>query len=366
VGSLPDVLYLSNADVQSVLDMTTCLDALRDGYRDLARGDAAYIPRIDLWAPTGGQDDYYCFGSMTGASRSAGVVAVRIKSDVITWSDGGKTTEKYCVQPGTYSGIVLLYSIRNGEPLALMNDGYVQHMRVGGCAGLGVDALARQDADVLGLVGSGGMARTYLEAIHLVRSLRQVKVFSPTRGHREQFADEMGERLGLSIQAVDTAEEAVRDSAIVATATDAMAPTFRPEWVAPGAHVTCVTRRELDKTIVDRADVVVQLGVHTIPPGTPVPGMQWPMSAVAGYVAGQPEERARLPWKAPADDGQYSTLAAVRAGGAPGRTSSPPSAASARRCPPSGSSRTSATEAGWVARNGRVHPPDTDVQFCTV
>ncbi|HYY87963.1 MAG TPA: ornithine cyclodeaminase family protein, partial [Chloroflexota bacterium] len=114
------MLYLSNADVQSVLDMATCLDALRAGYRDLARGDAAYVPRIDLWAPTGGDDDYYCFGSMTGVSRSAGVVAVRIKSDVITWSDGGKTTEKYCVQPGTYSGIILLYSIRNGEPLALM------------------------------------------------------------------------------------------------------------------------------------------------------------------------------------------------------------------------------------------------------
>ena len=58
---------------------------------------------------------------------------------------------------------------QNGEPLALMNDGYIQHMRVGGCAGLGAETLARADAEVLGLVGSGGMARTYLEAIHLAR-----------------------------------------------------------------------------------------------------------------------------------------------------------------------------------------------------
>ena len=314
------MLHLSNADVQSVLDMPTCLDALRIGYRDLARGDAAYVPRIDLWAPTGRDDDYYCLGSMAGASRSAGVVAVRIKSDVIFWPDG-RTQEKYCVEPGTYSGIILLYSIRNGEPLALLNDGVIQHLRVGGCAGLGVEVLARQDADVLGLLGSGGMARTYLEAIHLVRPLRQVKVFSPTREHRERFADEMGERLGLSIQPVESAEAAVRGSAIVATATDAMAPTFRPEWVEPGTHVTCVTRRELDKRIVQRADVVVQLGVHTIPPGTPVPGLDWPMSAVAGYVSGQPEERARLPWKQPADDGQYTLFSDVQAGRAPGRTS---------------------------------------------
>jgi ornithine cyclodeaminase/alanine dehydrogenase-like protein (mu-crystallin family) len=244
---------------------------------------------------------------------------VRIKSDVLSWPEG-RTQEKYCVQPGTFSGIILLYSIHNGEPLALMNDGYIQHMRVGGCAGLGVETLARADAEVLGLVGSGGMARTYLEAIHLVRPLRQVKVFSPTREHREQFADEMGERLGLEVVAVDTAERAVVDSDIVVTATDAMASTFRAEWVKPGTHVTCVTRRELDDSIVSRADIVVQLGIHTIPPGTPVPGMHWPMSAVGAYVAGQPDERARLPWKQSAHEAQYSLLSDVQAGRAPGRT----------------------------------------------
>jgi alanine dehydrogenase len=315
------VLYLSNADTQSVLDMQTCQDALRVGYADLACGDAAYIPRIDLWCPTGRDDDYYCWGSMTGVSRTIGVAAVRVKSDVLYWPEG-RTQEKYCVEPGTYSGIILLYSIHNGEPLALMNDGYVQHMRVGGCAGLGAEALARADAEVLGLVGSGGMARTYLEAIHLVRPLRLVKVFSPTRAHREQFADDMGERLGLEIHAVETPEAAVQDSDIVATATDAMGPTFSADWVRPGTHVTCVTRRELDDSIISRADVVVQLGIHTISPGAQVPGMEWPMSAVGAYVAGQPEERARLPWKQPAAEGQYASLSDVHAGRAPGRTNS--------------------------------------------
>jgi ornithine cyclodeaminase/alanine dehydrogenase-like protein (mu-crystallin family) len=84
--------------------------------------------------------------------------------------------------------------------------------------------------------------------------------------------------------------------------------------------VTCVTRRELDRSIVARADVVVQLGVHTIPPGTPVPGLEWPMSAVAGYVAGQPAERARLPWKQSAEEGSFQLLSDVQAGRAPGRT----------------------------------------------
>jgi ornithine cyclodeaminase/alanine dehydrogenase-like protein (mu-crystallin family) len=313
------MLYLNNDDVKAVLDMPACLDALRTGYADLARGDAAYIPRIDIYAPTDRDDDYYRWGSMTGVCRSMGVVAIRIKSDVVSWPDG-KTEEKYCMEPGTYSGIILVYSTRNGEPLAMMNDGHLQHMRVGGSAGIGADALARPDAQVLGMIGSGGMARTYLEAIAEVRPLQQVKVYSPTPEHRQAYANEMGEQLGLDIIAVDSAEAAVRGSHIVATATDAMGPTFNPDWVEPGTHVTCVTRRELDKAIVGRADVVMQLGINTIPPGLDVPDMEWPSAAVAAYITGQPEERARLPWSHQSEMGQYTNLIDVQTGRATGRT----------------------------------------------
>ncbi len=315
------MLYLSNADVQAVLDMATCLEALRAGYRDLARGDAAFIPRIDIYAPTGREEDYYRWGSMSGVCRATGVVAIRIKSDVVSWPDG-RTEEKYCVQPGTYSGIILLYSIRNGEPLALMNDGFLQHMRVGGCAGLGADVLARKDAEVLGMLGSGGMARTYLEAIAQVRPLRLVKVYSPNQEHRRAYADEMGERLGLEIVPVGSAEEAVRGSHIVATATDSMAPTFQAEWIEPGTHITCVTRRELDRAIVARADLVAQLGLATIPPSCPLPGLEWPSAGIAAYVTGQPEERARLPWRHSSEQGEYPSLLDIEMGRAPGRTDS--------------------------------------------
>jgi alanine dehydrogenase len=312
------VLYLSNDDVASVLDMRTTLEALRAGYKDLARGDAAYVPRIDLFAPTGRPDDYYVWGSMTGACRATGVVAVRIKSDVTYWPDE-KTEEKYCIQPGTYCGIILLFSTRNGEPLAMLNDGYLQHMRVGGCAGLGTDVLARKDADVLGMIGSGGMARSYLQAIALVRSLKVVKVFSPTQANRERYATEMAEELGIQVIPVDSAEEAVRGSRIVATATDSLVPTFRAEWVDPGTHIVCVTRRELDRSIVQRVDLVYQLGIHTIPPAYHVPDMDWIRSGVAAFVSGQPEERARIPRKG-AEQGEYPHLVHITTGKEPGRT----------------------------------------------
>src|SRR5919205_1258728 len=173
------MLYLSNADVQRVLDMRESLAALRQGYEDLARGDAVYVPRIDLYAPTGRDDDYYRWGSMSGYCRSEDVVACRIKSDVVYWP-GGTTEEKYCMQPGTYSGIIMVYRASNGEPLAIVQDGYLQHMRVGVS---------------VGVLGSGGMARTYLEAIAQVRPIKRGKVFSPTPDHRERFAAEMSDEL---------------------------------------------------------------------------------------------------------------------------------------------------------------------------
>ncbi|MFP5336740.1 MAG: ornithine cyclodeaminase family protein [Actinomycetes bacterium] len=311
---------LTNADIASVLSMAEGIAALRTGYADLARGDAAYVPRIDLYAPTGRDDDYYQWGSMAGVCRSYGVVAVRIKSDVTSWPAGG-TTEKYCVEPGTYSGIILLYSIVNGEPLALLQDGYLQHVRVGAAAGIGADLMARPDADTLGLIGSGGMARTYLEAIAEVRPLRSVRVYSPTPANRERLAAAGRAELGLDVRAVGSAREAVDGAAIVATATDAMGATFDPGWLAPGTHVTCVTRRELSHALVTRADRVLQLGVNTVPHGTPVPGMEWKAGGIASYVAGRPDERSRIPSSRGAETGVFPTLVDVHRGRAEGRTS---------------------------------------------
>jgi ornithine cyclodeaminase/alanine dehydrogenase-like protein (mu-crystallin family) len=99
------------------------------------------------------------WGTMEGASRAFETFAIRMKSDMMQWPDG-KTVEKYCVEPGTYCGLVMVFSTSNGEPLAIINDGIIQHMRVGGCAGLGAKFLSRADSEVVGILGSGGMART--------------------------------------------------------------------------------------------------------------------------------------------------------------------------------------------------------------
>ena len=313
------MLFLDNAAIMKVLDMRSAIEALRLGYRDLETGDAVHSPRIDLYAPTGSEDEYYQWGSMAGICRSYRVLAVRIKSDVVSWTDG--RAQKYCIEPGTYSGVLLLYSIENGAPLALLQDGYIQHLRVGAAAAIGADALARPDATTLGLLGSGGMAWSFLEAIALVRPLKAVRVYSPSEENREALAERARAELDLDVVATGSARQVVEGADIVVSATSSTLPTFDPTWVADGAHITCVSRRELSTEIVERADTAFQLGSSSIRPGTDIPDMEWHAGGYASFVAGQPHERARIPQDRPTAGVMWPSLAELRRGDIAGRSS---------------------------------------------
>ena len=314
------MLLINNQDVEKLFDMKACLEALEEGYDDLLKGDAVYRPRLDVWMPCDRPDGYYRWGTMEGASRKIGVFAIRMKSDIVHWPSGD-TEEKYCVQPGTWCGLVMVFSVRNGEPLAIINDGLLQHMRVGACAGLGAKYLARADASVVGVFGSGGMARTYLEAFSEIRKIKKVKVFSPTKSNREAYAREMTGRLDIEVVAVDSPEMVVRDTDIVATCTDSTRTVFdQPEWLKEGAHITCVRACEIGPQVIKRCDLSVKLGKNTIE------AMDEGMVRLhgnVGYIAGQPEERSRIP--NPAVDnykGDYfKYFMDVKAGKVPGRTS---------------------------------------------
>lgn len=316
------MLFLNNGDVEKLLDMKSCLEALEVGYQDLVEGNAVHRPRIDVWAPCDRPDGYFRWGSMEGACRTYGVFATRMKSDIVSWPEG-ENELKYCIQPGTFCGLIMLFSTKNGEPLAFINDGVLQHMRVGACAGLGVKYLARQDAGVVGIIGSGGMARTYLKAFVEVRSVKHVKVYSRTPQRREQYASEMGRLLGIPVEPFDSPEPVVRGSDIVATCTDSIVPVLsEPEWLGAGMHLTSLDIREFaTDRVYERCDVVVRLGDFTLPSLPQEAGFR-PFH-FAGYVAGQPEELARIPRsRVKTDAEKYPTMLDVLTGKVAGRTSS--------------------------------------------
>jgi ornithine cyclodeaminase/alanine dehydrogenase-like protein (mu-crystallin family) len=320
------VLILNNEIVQKVLTMDECVRAQDEAFRGLVTGDSVVRPLTDVYVPCERPDGYYRWRDMEGAIKSQGVFAIRIMSDVVYWPTDEKgnklTEEKYCIRPGTYCGLVLLFSTRNGEPLAIINDGHIQHMRVGGGAGLGARYLSREDAHVVAMLGSGGMARTYLQAFCAVRDIRKVRVYSPTRAHREAYAEEMGRTLKVDVEPVSDAGAAVRGADIVSACTNSQVTVLEGAWLEPGMHVTDVQGNELDREVYARANVIVQQGVFGL-------DAQEGSTAQEGahpwaYIAGSAEEKARLPKLLSGSrlvEGDYPLFNDLVSGKAKGRTS---------------------------------------------
>jgi alanine dehydrogenase len=266
-------LILNNDDVKQVLTMEITMNALEQAYQELARQEAVCRPRIDIQIPTQDPNKIYQWGTMEGGSMS-GYFAIRMKSDVIYEQEylGAITQEKYCVRPGRFCGLILLNSIQTGEPLALINDGYLQHMRVGADSGIGTKYISRQDAEVVGMIGSGGMARSHVESFLLARKIKKIQVYSPTKEHREAYAREISEKYGLEVVPLNNPRDAYKGAHIVAGCTDSSVPVVHGKWLEEGTHVTCVGGKP-DDDVLNRIDVSLRLGNAPHPWGLPEFGL---------------------------------------------------------------------------------------------
>jgi alanine dehydrogenase len=290
------LLFIHNEMVETLLSMKECIEVQEAAFAALDTGASIHRPRIDMYTPTGRSDGYWRWGTMEGWYD--GIFAIRMKSDVITWpktGNGGWTEEKHCIEPGTFCGLIMLFSSENGEPIAFINDGVLQHMRVGAGAGIGTKHLARKDAKTVGMLGSGGMARTFLEAICAVRPITTCKVFSPSKKNRETYAGEMSRKLGIEVIPVESGREAVRGMDILSTATDSMAPTFEPDWLEPGMHVAMLGPCEISAAAEARFDVKIRQGIGGLRmTETDRIRHEIGMSPIA-WIAGSDEEQKRLP-----------------------------------------------------------------------
>lgn len=272
------MLFLNNDDVQKVLTIEDTLRVLEDGHRELGRQELVARPRVDIYTETDRPSHFYRWGTMEGSSKGLHRHAIRMKSDIVSWRDhgNGRVEDKYCLQPGLFCGLVFLVDTNNGEPLAIMNEGYLQHLRVGALAGLGAKYLAKHDATTVGILGAGGMARSHLQAFAHVRKIKQVKVYCPTRENREHYAKEMAELLDVAVIPCEAPEEAAKGADLLSTCTNSVVPTVFEQMLEPGMHLTRVAS-ELAPEVFARIDV----GIGGDPPSQVVQGI--PVDDSAGF-----------------------------------------------------------------------------------
>jgi ornithine cyclodeaminase len=230
------VLVLNEHEVRELLTMRECIAVMEEALSALARGEAHQPLRSVSRAP--GADGF--LGLMPAYNGFYGLKEV-------------------CVFPGnprrgldTHLGAVLLHSGETGELLAIMNASAITAIRTAAVSAVATTILAREDASVLAILGSGVQARSHREAIPLVRPIREIRMYSRTR--RENCA---------------SAEEAVRGADIVVTATSSKEPVVRREWIGPGTHINAVgssvaTSRELDSATVAASSLFVDRGESTV------------------------------------------------------------------------------------------------------
>ena len=234
-------LILTNEDIEQILTMEDLVPALEEAYIELVNGRGGNRVRSDIVTPTTLRDDgLYALKSMDGVIPKFGIGAVRLNSDILTFPQTGNEMRRVKVPaaPGNrYVGLVLLFSTHNGEPLVICPDGVMQRARVGATNGIAAKYMAREDSTSLAVLGSGWQAGAQVTAHAAVRTLTDIRVYSPTKENRDTFAAEMSELLDLDVKTCASGEEACKGADMVACATNAVMPVFMRDWLEPGMHI---------------------------------------------------------------------------------------------------------------------------------
>lgn len=234
-------LHISEAEVRSVLTMSMAIDAVDEISRKQASGEVIVHPRRRFELPNGGFFHY-----MAAADFKAGYLAMK----------------QYTYVRGKIRFLVPLYEVATGDLLTLIEADYMGQLRTGAASGVATRYLARPDARVAAIIGTGGQAKTQLEAIAAIRKLESVRAYGRDPERREKFVNEMTKRLGVPVTAAASASAAVRGADIICTATTASQPIVSGADLSNGAHINAIGanhahKRELDDEAVASADVIV-------------------------------------------------------------------------------------------------------------
>src|ERR671935_2255115 len=211
------MLVLNQREVRELLDLDRLVDALADAHAELTAGKTSMPPRIAALVP----EREALLGVMPAYLPSSGLAC-----KLVTLFPHNRDRE-------THQAAIVVFDPENGTPLALMDGTYVTATRTAAGSALATRLLAREDARVLALIGTGVQARTHARAIPRVRPIEEIRVAGRDRDKAEALAEE----LGPQARAVEAYEEAIRGADLVAAATHATEPVVRREWLDPGTHV---------------------------------------------------------------------------------------------------------------------------------
>jgi ornithine cyclodeaminase len=243
------VLVINQAEVNQLLPMRECMDAMAGALQALSGGEALQPLRPVLWLP----ERVGALGLMP--SYLGNIASFGLKAASVFPGNHGTEYD-------SHQGAVLLFEARHGRLLAIMDASAITAIRTAAVSAVATRALAQEGAGDLAILGSGIQARSHLSAMQLARPLRRVRVWSRDFAHAQTFAQRESPRSGLQVEALPTVQKAVLGADLICTTTAAREPVLMGAWIAPGAHVNAVgssipSTRELDTAAVVNARLYV-------------------------------------------------------------------------------------------------------------
>jgi alanine dehydrogenase len=245
------VLVLREADVRAVLTMPAAIGVVEEAFRAQAEGRARHQPRRRVVLPEARGLLHMLSGYVPG-----------LPGDPLAEGPGLVGFKAYTALGGPVRFAVLLYSGEDGRLLSMMEADWLGRMRTGAASGVATRYMARADAGVLSLIGTGGQAHTQALAVCTVCDVRSVLVYGRDAERRRRFSGELAAALGsVDVKPVASAEEAVGQADIVVTATTAREPVLAGDWLRQGTHINAMgsnwhNRREVDEVTLDRATLI--------------------------------------------------------------------------------------------------------------
>lgn len=232
-------LHINESEVRSVLTMAMTLEAVEESLRKQARGEVVVQPRRRFELPKG----FYHY--MAAADYAGGYVAEK----------------QYTYVAGKIRFLVLLYEMTTGDLVAQIEADYMGQLRTGAASGVATKFMARRDARIAAIIGTGGQARTQLEAIAGVRKLEMARAYGRDVSRREKFCSEMAKRLSIPVHAAASAAQAIEGADIISTATTASHPVVTGSDIVAGMHINAIGvnhahKQEIDEAVVSRADLI--------------------------------------------------------------------------------------------------------------
>jgi len=233
-------LHISEAEVKAVLTMPLAIQAVETISKRQASGEVLVHPRRRFELPGGA-----FFHHMAAADVPEKLVA----------------SKQYTYVGGKLRFVVSLFSVESGDLLALIEADALGQMRTGAATGVATKYLACAGARTAAIIGTGGQARTQLEAVTVVRKLERVRVYGREAVGRERFADEMSAKLNIAVEPAASSEQATEGAAIVCTATTASQAVLSAKAIGAGTHINAIganhmKKRELDADTVAKCDRV--------------------------------------------------------------------------------------------------------------